>query len=168
MDTLAIIPIPGIPQIRPGDDLPSPLLDAIDRAKVGLKSGDILVLCPKIVSKAEGAVVDLKTVEPSPFARQIATMWEKDPRLAEVVLRESSRIIRMKNGVVITETKQGWVCANAGVDEANSPGDDTAIVLPKDPDASARTRATARSCCAQQRPICFGKLTHCPIDSMNK
>ena len=109
MSTIAIIPIPGIAQIRPGDDLPSLLLDAIDRAKVGLKSGDILVLCQKIVSKAEGAVVDLKTVEPSPFARQIATMWEKDPRLVEVVLRESNRIIRMKNGVVITETKQGWV-----------------------------------------------------------
>ena len=139
MSTIAIIPIPGIAQIRPGDDLPSLLLDAIDRAKVGLKSGDILVLCQKIVSKAEGAVVDLKTVEPSPFARQIATMWEKDPRLVEVVLRESNRIIRMKNGVVITETKQGWVCANAGVDESNSLGDDIAIVLPKDPDASART-----------------------------
>src|SRR5437899_6236178 len=139
MSTIAIIPIPGIAQIRPGDDLPSLLLDAIDRAKVGLKSGDILVLCQKIVSKAEGADVDLKTVETSPFARQIATMWEKDPRVVEVVLRESNRIIRMKNGVVITETKQGCVCANAGVDESNSLGDDIAIVLPKDPDASART-----------------------------
>jgi coenzyme F420-0:L-glutamate ligase/coenzyme F420-1:gamma-L-glutamate ligase len=138
MSTIAIIPIPGIPQVKPNDDLPSLLLDAIDRAKVGLKSGDILVICQKIVSKAEGAVVDLKTVEPSPFARQIAAMWEKDPRLVEVVLRESSRIVRMKNGVVITETKHGWVCANSGVDESNSLGDDIAIVLPKDPDASAR------------------------------
>lgn len=138
MSTIAIIPIPGIPQVNPDDDLPSLLLDAIDRAKVGLKSGDILVICQKIVSKAEGAVVDLKTVEPSPFARQIAAMWEKDPRLVEVVLRESSRIVRMKNGVVITETKHGWVCANSGVDESNSLGDDIAIVLPKDPDASAR------------------------------
>lgn len=138
MSTIAIIPIPGIPQVKPDDDLPSLLLDAIDRAKVGLKSGDILVICQKIVSKAEGAVVDLKTVEPSPFARQIAAMWEKDPRLVEVVLRESSRIVRMKNGVVITETKHGWVCANSGVDESNSLGDDIAIVLPKDPDASAR------------------------------
>lgn len=138
MSTIAIIPIPGIPQVKPNEDLPSLLLDAIDRAKVGLKSGDILVICQKIVSKAEGAVVDLKTVEPSPFARQIAAMWEKDPRLVEVVLRESSRIVRMKNGVVITETKHGWVCANSGVDESNSLGDDIAIVLPKDPDASAR------------------------------
>ncbi|MBI3304022.1 MAG: coenzyme F420-0:L-glutamate ligase [Deltaproteobacteria bacterium] len=139
MSTIAIIPIPGIPQVHPGDDLPSLLLDAIDRAKVGLKSGDILVICQKVVSKAEGAVVNLKTIEPSAFAQQIATMWEKDPRLVEVVLRESSRIIRMKNGVIITETKQGWVCANAGVDESNSLGEDIAIVLPQDPDTSART-----------------------------
>jgi len=138
MSTIAIIPIPGIPQIQPGDDLPSLLLDAIDQAKVGLKNGDIVVMCQKIVSKAEGAIVDLKTVEPSPFARQIAAMWEKDPRVVEVVLRESSRIVCMKNGVVITETRQGWVCANSGVDESNSLGEDIAIVLPKDPDASAR------------------------------
>ncbi len=139
MSTIAIIPIPGIPQVQPGDDLPSLLLDAIDRAKVGLKNGDILVICQKVVSKAEGAVVDLKTVDPSPFAQQIAVMWEKDPRLVEVVLRQSTRIIRMKNGVIITETKQGWVCANSGVDESNSLGEDIAIVLPEDPDASART-----------------------------
>lgn len=138
MSTIAIIPIPGIPPIHPGDDLPSLLLDAIDQAKVGLKSGDLLVICQKIVSKSEGAVLDLKTVEPSAFARQIAEMWEKDPRMVEVVLRESSRIIRMKDGVVITETKQGWVCANAGVDESNSLGDDIVIMLPKDPDTSAR------------------------------
>jgi coenzyme F420-0:L-glutamate ligase/coenzyme F420-1:gamma-L-glutamate ligase len=138
MSTIAIIPIPDIPQIQPGDDLPSVLLTAIDQAKVGLKSGDILIICQKIVSKAEGAIVDLKTITPSPFAQQIALQWEKDPRVVEVVLRESSRIIRMKNGVVITETKHGWVCANSGVDESNTLDDDIVIVLPKDPDASAR------------------------------
>jgi coenzyme F420-0:L-glutamate ligase/coenzyme F420-1:gamma-L-glutamate ligase len=138
MSTIAIIPIPGIPQIQPGDDLPSVLLTAIDQAKVGLKSGDVLIICQKIVSKAEGAIVDLKTITPSPFAQQIALQWEKDPRVVEVVLRESSRIIRMKNGVVITETKHGWVCANSGVDESNSLDDDIVIVLPQDPDASAR------------------------------
>jgi coenzyme F420-0:L-glutamate ligase/coenzyme F420-1:gamma-L-glutamate ligase len=155
MSTIAIIPIPGIPQIQPGDDLPSVLLDAIDQAKVGLKSGDILVMCQKIVSKAEGAVVDLKTVEPSPFARQIASQWEKDPRVVEVVLRQSSRIIRMKNGVVITETKQGWVCANSGVDESNSLGDDIAIVLPEDPDASARA---IRIAIQERRGITIGVI----------
>lgn len=138
MNTIAIIPVPGVPQIRPGDDLPALLLAAIDAAKVGLKDGDILVLCQKIVSKAEGAVVDLGTVTPSAFARQIADMWDKDPRMVEVVLTESSRIVRMKNGVVITESKHGWVCANSGVDASNTLADDVVILLPKDPDASAR------------------------------
>lgn len=138
MNTIAIIPVPGVPQIQPGDDLPALLLAAIDAAKVGLKDGDILVLCQKIVSKAEGAVVDLGTVTPSTFARQIGDMWDKDPRMVEVVLNESSRIVRMKNGVVITESKHGWVCANSGVDASNTLADDVVILLPKDPDASAR------------------------------
>lgn len=138
MNTIAVIPVPGVPQIRPGDDLPALLLAAIDAAKVGLKDGDILVLCQKIVSKAEGAVVDLGTVTPSAFARQIADMWDKDPRMVEVVLNESSRIVRMKNGVVITESKHGWVCANSGVDASNTLADDVVILLPKNPDASAR------------------------------
>ncbi len=155
MSTISIIPIPGIPQIQPGDDLPSLLLDAIDQAKVGLKNGDIVVMCQKIVSKAEGAIVDLKTVEPSPFAQQIAAMWEKDPRVVEVVLRESSRIVRMKNGVVITETRQGWVCANSGVDESNSLGEDIAIVLPKDPDASARN---IRVAIQERRSVTIGVI----------
>ena len=127
MNTISIIPIPGIPAIIPGDNLAAILLKAIDQAQISLQNGDILVLCQKIVSKAEGAVVDLKTVEPSPFAQQIAAQWDKDPRVVEVVLRESSRIVRMKNGVVITETKHGWVCANSGMDESNSLGDDIAI-----------------------------------------
>ena len=138
MRTISIIPIPGIPEVHPGDNLPALLLDAIDRAQVGLQNGDILIICQKIVSKAEGAIVDLKTIEPSSFARQIAALWEKDPRMVEVVLQESSRIVRMKNGVVITETKHGWVCANSGVDESNSLGEDIVIVLPKDIDGSAR------------------------------
>lgn len=143
MSTIALIPIPDIPQIQPGDDLISILLDAIDRSKVGLKDGDILVMCQKIVSKAEGAVVDLKTVEPSPFASQIADQWEKDPRIVEVVLQESKRIVMMKNGVVITETKQGWVCANSGVDASNTLADDIVIVLPEDPDRSAKNMRVA-------------------------
>jgi coenzyme F420-0:L-glutamate ligase/coenzyme F420-1:gamma-L-glutamate ligase len=138
MNSISLIPIPGIPQIHPGDDLPALLLQAIDAAHIGIENGDVLVICQKVVSKAEGAVIDLKTIEPSPFSEQIASLWEKDPRMMEVVLRESSRIVRMKNGVVITETKHGWVCANSGVDASNSYGDDIVIVLPKDPDASAR------------------------------
>jgi coenzyme F420-0:L-glutamate ligase/coenzyme F420-1:gamma-L-glutamate ligase len=138
MNSISLIPIPGIPQIHPGDDLTALLLQAIDAAHIGIENGDVLVICQKVVSKAEGAVIDLKTIEPSPFSEQIASLWEKDPRMMEVVLRESSRIVRMKNGVVITETKHGWVCANSGVDASNSYGDDIVIVLPKDPDASAR------------------------------
>ena len=80
MNTISIIPIPGIPAIIPGDNLAAILLKAIDQAQISLQNGDILVLCQKIVSKAEGAVVDLKTVEPSPFAQQIAAQWDKDPR----------------------------------------------------------------------------------------
>ena len=155
MSTIAIIPIPGVPQIKPGDDLPALLLKAIDDAKVGLKDGDILVICQKIVSKAEGAVVDLRTVTPSPFATQIADMWEKDPRMVEVVLTESSRIVRMKNGVVITESKHGWVCANSGVDASNTLADDVVILLPKDPDASARN---LRLAIEQQRHISMGVI----------
>ena len=155
MSTIAIIPIPGVPQIKPGDDLPAILLKAIDDAKVGLKDGDILVMCQKIVSKAEGAVVDLRTVTPSPFAIQIADMWEKDPRMVEVVLTESSRIVRMKNGVVITESKHGWVCANSGVDASNTIADDVVILLPKDPDASARH---LRLTIEQQRHIAMGVI----------
>ena len=155
MSTIAIIPIPGVPQIKPGDDLPAILLKAIDDAKVGLKDRDILVLCQKIVSKAEGAVVDLRTVTPSPFATQIADMWEKDPRLVEVVLTESSRIVRMKNGVVITESKHGWVCANSGVDASNTIADDVVILLPKDPDASARHLRLAFE---RQRHISMGVI----------
>ena len=155
MSTIAIIPIPGVPQIKPGDDLPAILLKAIDDAKVGLKDGDILVMCQKIVSKAEGAVVDLRTVTPSPFAIQIADMWEKDPRMVEVVLTESSRIVRMKNGVVITESKHGWVCANSGVDASNTIADDIVILLPEDPDASARQ---IRLTIEQQRHIAMGVI----------
>ena len=155
MSTIAIIPIPGVPQIKPGDDLPAILLKAIDDAKVGLKDGDILVMCQKIVSKAEGAVVDLRTVTPSPFAIQIADMWEKDPRMVEVVLTESSRIVRMKNGVVITESKHGWVCANSGVDASNTIADDIVILLPEDPDASARQ---IRLTIERQRHIAIGVI----------
>ncbi len=155
MSTIAIIPIPGVPQIQPGDDLPSLLLEAIDAAKVGLKDGDILVMCQKIVSKAEGAVLDLKTVTPSPFAVQIAEMWEKDPRMVEVVLTESSRIVRMKDGVIITETKHGWVCANSGVDASNTIAEYVVILLPKDPDASARN---IRIAIQERRNIAIGVI----------
>lgn len=136
---LTITPIPGIPRIRPGDDL-APLIAAACRENdTPLAGADIVVVCQKIVSKSEGRIVRLADVTPSPFARRIAAQGgNKDPRAVEVVLGESERIVRMGNGRLIVETGPGWVCANAGIDESNCDEPDTVILLPKDPDASAR------------------------------
>jgi coenzyme F420-0:L-glutamate ligase / coenzyme F420-1:gamma-L-glutamate ligase len=147
--TVAIIPIPGLPMVRPGDDLALLLGDAIEAARVGLKTGDAVAVCQKVVSKAEGAVVDLDDVVPSDFATQLAARTEggKDPRAVEVILRETSRIVRMDRGHVICETRHGWVCANAGVDESNGVAPGILTLLPRDPDASAeglRARLAAR------------------------
>lgn len=137
--TVAVIPIADLPMIRPGDDLGALLADAIDTARVGLKAQDAVVVCQKVVSKAEGAVVNLDDVEPSAFAHQLSARTEggKDPRAYEVVLREAARIVRMDRGHVIVETRHGWVCANAGVDESNGLGAGTLTLLPVDSDASA-------------------------------
>jgi coenzyme F420-0:L-glutamate ligase/coenzyme F420-1:gamma-L-glutamate ligase len=137
MATLSLTPIEGIPLIKQGDDLAEILARAIEKNRLKLESGDILVVCQKVISKAEGRLVSLKDVEPSPVAINYAKRWEKDPRAVEIVLRQTSRIVRMDRGVLIVETGPGWVCANAGVDESNSLSDETAILLPQDPDASA-------------------------------
>jgi coenzyme F420-0:L-glutamate ligase/coenzyme F420-1:gamma-L-glutamate ligase len=121
--------------VRPGDDVA-----AMISASAGdiLRPRDVLVVTHKILSKAEGRVVDLRSVEPSALARGFAAEYGKDARQVEVVLRESRRIVRMDRGVIIAETPHGFVCANAGVDASNVPGDDTVCLLPVDPDASAR------------------------------
>ena len=113
---------------------------AAQRQGTPLVSGDILVVTQKVVSKAEGRLVDLKDVTPSPFARQLAEDSGKDARLVELVLRESRSIVRMDldRGIMITETKHGFVCANAGIDSSNVPGDDVVCLLPVDPDKSAQ------------------------------
>jgi coenzyme F420-0:L-glutamate ligase/coenzyme F420-1:gamma-L-glutamate ligase len=124
--------------VRPGDDLGALLGDAITAARVGVKVHDIVAVCQKVVSKAEGAVVRLDDVTPSAFAEHLAAQTqEKDPRAVEVVLRESKRIVRMDRGHVIVETRHGWVCANAGVDESNPLAPGVLTLLPEDPDASA-------------------------------
>lgn len=133
---IRIIPLRGIGEVRPGDDLAAILAMAIDGVG-GLVAGDILVVTQKIVSKAEGRLVDPATIEPSPFAHQIARTAKKDARYQEVVLRESKRIVKMANGVLITETHHGFVCANSGVDESNVDGGRRLALLPVDPDASA-------------------------------
>lgn len=136
---LTITPVHGVPAVHPGDDLAALLLAALATHGPQLVSGDVLVVCQKVVSKAEGRVVHLDTVVASDFARQIAaTTQGKDPRIVEVILRETSRIVRMDRGHLIVETGPGWVCANAGVDESNSLAPDSVILLPQDPDASAR------------------------------
>lgn len=137
--TVAIVPVPGLPMIQPGDDLPALIGDAIETSRVGLKAHDVVVVCQKVVSKAEGAVVRLDEVVPSALAETMAAQTQsgKDPRAVEVVLREAQRIVRMDRGHLIVETRHGWVCANAGVDESNGLADGVLTLLPKDPDASA-------------------------------
>jgi coenzyme F420-0:L-glutamate ligase / coenzyme F420-1:gamma-L-glutamate ligase len=132
-----IIGLAGMPEVRAGDDLAAMIIEAGARAG-GIEAGDVLVVTQKIVSKAEGRVVDLGTVTPSPFAVEYAARFEKDPRQIEVVLGETKRIVRMERGVMICETHHGFVCANAGVDASNVETTGTVCLLPVDPDASAR------------------------------
>ncbi|MBN1486174.1 MAG: coenzyme F420-0:L-glutamate ligase [Anaerolineae bacterium] len=132
--------LPGIPNIKAGDDLVAVIMDALHRVNLGLEDKDVLVITQKIVSKAEGCAVDLNTVTPSPQALEIAEAGDKDPRHIEVILQQSRGIIRHKGPILITETCHGWICANAGVDRSNlaEPGQEIVLPLPADPDASAR------------------------------
>lgn len=134
--TMQIIPIDGIPEIRPGDDLGALIGKAIASAIGSLQDGDIVAVTQKVVSKAEGKLIDLRTIEPSELAGRIGRDWEKDARQIEVVLRESVRIVRMVRGLIIAQTKHGFICANAGVDASNVASE-TVCLLPDDADASA-------------------------------
>lgn len=133
-----IIGLSAPADITPGMDLAQMIVDAATEQATVLASGDILVVTQKIVSKAEGRLVDLCTVTPSAFASEIARTQDKDPRIVELVLRETRRVVKMDQKTIITETHQGLVCANAGVDESNVEGDGKVALLPADPDASAR------------------------------
>jgi coenzyme F420-0:L-glutamate ligase/coenzyme F420-1:gamma-L-glutamate ligase len=134
---LELIALDGIPEIRPGDDHGSIIGDAA--RSIGLTDADVVVVTQKVVSKAEGRLVDLATVDPSPLARGWAERWGKDPRQVELVLRESASVVRMAaGGLIISRTRTGLVCANAGVDVSNVGGGEVASLLPLDPDASAR------------------------------
>jgi coenzyme F420-0:L-glutamate ligase/coenzyme F420-1:gamma-L-glutamate ligase len=139
---LRLFPIPGIPEVRPGNDLAKCVIDAVRRATIHFEDGDILVIAQKIVSKAEGALVRLASVKPSSEALTIAARLKKDPRAMEVVLRESRRIVRSDH-VLIAETRHGFVCANAGVDHSNVLGKDVVTLLPRNPDRSAKNLAAA-------------------------
>jgi coenzyme F420-0:L-glutamate ligase/coenzyme F420-1:gamma-L-glutamate ligase len=133
---IQITPIRISDDIRLYNDLSAIILEAIDRSQIGMRNGDILVVTHKIVSKAEGRVVDLASIKPSTKAISMAKEHDKDPRVMELILKESSQILRAKNGIIISETKHGFVCANAGVDQSNVEGD-TAVLLPVAPDQSA-------------------------------
>jgi coenzyme F420-0:L-glutamate ligase / coenzyme F420-1:gamma-L-glutamate ligase len=134
---LTIIPVTGIPDIKKGDDLGKVITDRVEKQGERFEQGDIAVIAQKIVSKAEGRVISLSRIIPSEFARTIAKETGKDSRQVEVILQESKKIIRMRGGNLITETKHGFICANAAVDMSNVGKGDSATTLPKDSDASA-------------------------------
>jgi coenzyme F420-0:L-glutamate ligase / coenzyme F420-1:gamma-L-glutamate ligase len=153
MSSLSAQSLPGLPEIRAGDDLAGLIVQALHAEQplaAPLHDGQIVVIAHKVVSKAEGAVVALADIEPGARALRLAAEQDKDPRAVQVVLDQSAEILRAANGVLITRTHHGYVCANAGVDASNAaaegkteegeePGtDETLIVLPRDPDASAR------------------------------
>ena len=134
---IRIVGLHGLPEISEGDDLTSLIASCVREAKIDIAGGDIFVIAQKVVSKAEGRTVDLATISPSLRALEWAEAWAKDPRVVEVVLAQSRSIIRMEQGVIISETEHGFICANAGVDASNTR-DSTVVLLPVDPDASAR------------------------------
>src|SRR5215216_6532371 len=135
---IRIIPVRGMPEVRPGDDLGEMIGDALARNGLELEDGDVVVVAQKVVSKAEGYLVTLAEVEPSALAETFAEQYDKDARKVEVVLREARRVVRMERGVLIVETKHGFICANAGVDNSNVDGEEVLSLLPLDSDASAR------------------------------
>ena len=139
---LTLTPLPGIPLVKPGDDLAGILLQALQRGGLSLQDGDILVLAQKIVSKSEGRLVHLGDVVPTPQAFELAARSEKDPRLVELVLQESREVLRSRPGSIIVEHRLGFICANAGIDHSNVAGDaaqgeEWVLLLPEDPDATA-------------------------------
>ena len=130
----------GLPEISPGDDLAALIVEAVRNAGAAddLADGAVLVIAHKVVSKAEGRIRALSDITPSRRAVGLATRLDKDPRFVEVILTESSEVLRAEHGVLICVTHHGFVCANAGVDASNVPGADTVVVLPENPDRSAR------------------------------
>ncbi len=135
---IRVVGLDGIPEVKPGDDLAELIAGGLATSNMTLETGDILVVTHKVVAKSEGQLVDLATIEPSAFAADYAQRYDKDARQVEIVLRESKRIARMGHGVMICETRHGFICANAGVDASNIDGDHVVCLLPVDPDASAR------------------------------
>ena len=138
-DELKIVGLRSIPEVAAEDDLARLIFEAAEREGQRLVGGSAVVVAQKIVSKAEGRVVDLRTVEPSPQAESFGRKHGRDPRLVEVILQQTRRVVRMERGIMIVETHHGLVCANAGVDQSNVPGEHFVTLLPCDPDASAES-----------------------------
>jgi len=141
--TVTLTALPGLPIIRQGDDLPALILASLASAGLALADGDVIVVGQKIVSKAEGRLRDLAGVHPGEAAQRLALQTEKDPRLVELILAESRRVLRTRPGAIIVEHRLGFVCANGGIDHSNVAGEDAGqeawvLLLPEDPDASAR------------------------------
>ena len=136
MPELRAIPVEGIGEVRPGDDIATLVLTATKRRK--LEGGDVLVITHKIVSKAEGLIVPLESVRPTRNAQQWAEKFKLDPRITQTALDESQRVVKRGHGVTITETPHGFVCANSGVDASNVDGGHSVVLLPRDPDRSAQ------------------------------
>lgn len=130
---LRVVPVVGLPEIEPGAEL-----GALIASRVELADADVVDVSQKVVSKAEGRVRSLTAVQPGDRARELAAKLDKDPRLVQLILEESREVLRAERGLLITETRQGIVCANAGIDTSNLTGEDTVSLLPEDPDASAR------------------------------
>jgi coenzyme F420-0:L-glutamate ligase/coenzyme F420-1:gamma-L-glutamate ligase len=150
---ISLVAVDGIPEIKPGDDLAAMIAAGLAAAGIGLKADDVLVITQKVVSKAEGRVVELSSVTPRPAAEAFAAQWGKDARQVELVLQESAEVLRMgRGGLIISRTRHGFVCANAGVDLSNVGGGDVATLLPVDPDASARALRERLSQLAGVRP----------------
>jgi coenzyme F420-0:L-glutamate ligase/coenzyme F420-1:gamma-L-glutamate ligase len=135
---LEITALASFPEIGRGDRLGDLIVDATREANMRLHDGDVVVVSQKVVSKAEGRTRQLADVEPGPRAESLAEQIDRDPRLVELVLSESRHIVRAETSVLIVETNGGWICANAGIDASNVPGDETVLLLPEDSDASAR------------------------------
>lgn len=155
--SIRITGIRSIPEIRQGDALGSIIARAAIQEGLPLSEKTIAVVAQKVVSKAEGAVVDLRTIRPGPLACQWAAEWAKDPRLIELVLSQSKRIVRMDRGVIIAETRHGFITANAGVDRSNASEEHQAILLPSDPNASAAALLTQIGCGAVIISDTFGR-----------
>jgi coenzyme F420-0:L-glutamate ligase/coenzyme F420-1:gamma-L-glutamate ligase len=139
--TLSLTALAGVPTVRPGDDLAAIVLAAVERSGLSLETGDVVVLAQKIVSKAEGRAVELSTITPSPRAIDIATQSDKDPRVVELILAESTEVLRVRPGAVIVEHRLGFVAANAGIDQSNignTEADERVLLLPLDPDGTCR------------------------------